>query len=78
MTKKILFFSALLYLPFMMFAQTVEVTPFGGYVFGGTLNGDYGEVHIDDNAQYGGMISIAVSRARPAPGPLAGTHGAQP
>jgi hypothetical protein len=62
MTKKILFFSALLYLPFMMFAQTVEVTPFGGYVFGGTLNGDYGEVHIDDNAQYGGMISIAVSR----------------
>jgi hypothetical protein len=62
MKKHILFFAAMICLPFLMMAQSVEVTPFGGYVFGGTLNGDYGEVHIDDNAQYGGMISFAVSR----------------
>ncbi len=62
MKKTIILLAVLIWLPFTFYAQSVEVTPFGGYVFGGTLNGDYGEVHIDDNAQYGGMISIAVSR----------------
>ena len=62
MKKIIIFLAVLICLPFMMYAQSVEITPFGGYVFGGTLHGDYGEVHIDDNAQYGGMISVAVSR----------------
>jgi len=62
MKKTIIILAILTGLPFIIFAQGVEVTPFGGYVFGGTLNGDYGEVHIDENAQYGGMISIAVSR----------------
>jgi hypothetical protein len=63
MKKTILFAAAMICLPFIMFAQSVEVTPFGGYVFGGNMQGDYGDVHINDAAQYGGMISIAVSRA---------------
>lgn len=62
MKKSIRLLAMFIWMPFIMYAQSVEVTPFGGYVFGGTLNGDYGEVQIDDNAQYGGMISIAVSR----------------
>ncbi|MCX6268304.1 MAG: DUF2715 domain-containing protein [Bacteroidetes bacterium] len=62
MKKLTLLLAVLICLPFIMNAQSVEVTPFGGYVFGGTMNGDYGDVHINDNAQYGGMISLAVSR----------------
>jgi hypothetical protein len=60
--RKIIFLLAVLVcLPFMMKAQGVEIAPFGGYVFGGTMQGDYADVHINDNAQYGGIISIAVS-----------------
>ena len=62
MKKSILLLAVMISLPFIMNSQTVEVTPFGGYVFGSTLNGDYGKVYVHDNAQYGGMISIAVSR----------------
>ena len=62
MKKIIIFLTVLFGIPLLMGAQTVEVTPFGGYVFGGTMHGDYGDVHINDNAQYGGMISFAVSR----------------
>ncbi len=62
MRKTLFFLSLLATLPFFVFAQTVEIAPFGGYVFGGTLHGDYGDVYINDNAQYGGMISIGVSR----------------
>ena len=62
MKKIILVLTVALFLPFVMKAQTVEVTPFGGYVFPGTMQGDYGDIRIRDNAQYGGMISIAVSR----------------
>jgi hypothetical protein len=60
--KIILFFIALV--PAGMLAQKVELTPFAGYVFGGNIdasNGGY--VHINDNAQYGGMLSIAVNPA---------------
>ena len=61
--RKIFFIIALtIVLPMMIQAQTVEITPFAGYVFGGTMHGDYGDVHINDNAQYGGMISVGVSR----------------
>jgi hypothetical protein len=61
--KKFIFMMAVAFcLPFISIAQKVEIAPFGGYVFGGTLNGDYGEVHINDNAQYGNMMSIDVSR----------------
>ena len=62
MNKSIIFLAVLICLPFLTMAQNVEVTPFGGYVFGGTMNGDYGDVYFNGNAQYGGMISFAVSR----------------
>jgi len=62
MNKSIVFLAVMICLPFLIIAQKVEVTPFGGYVFGGNMQGDYGDVHLDGNAQYGGMISIAVSR----------------
>ncbi len=62
MKKTILVLAVAICLPFIIMAQKVEVTPFGGYVFPGTMQGDYGDIRIKDNAQYGGMISIAVSR----------------
>lgn len=63
MRKIFLFLALAICLPALIQAQTVEIVPFGGYVFGGTMQGNYGDVHINDNAQYGGMISIGVSRA---------------
>jgi hypothetical protein len=62
MKKSIYLMAAMICLPFFIMSQTVEITPFGGYVFGGNMQGDYGDVHIDGNAQYGGMISVAISR----------------
>ncbi len=52
----------LLLVPLFIHAQRVEVTPFGGYLFPAKLNGSSGYVRFKGNAQYGGMISIAVSR----------------
>ncbi len=61
--KKTIFILALaICLPFLLKAQKVELTPFGGYVFPGTMQGDYADIRFKDNAQYGGMLSIAVSR----------------
>jgi hypothetical protein len=61
--KKILHFVAVFAcLPALLNAQTVEVTPFGGYVFGGSMSGTSANVHINGAAQYGGIISIGVSR----------------
>ena len=62
MKKLFLPLMALICLPFLMVAQTVEVTPFGGYVFSGTISGDYADVHLKGNAQYGGMLSFPISR----------------
>jgi hypothetical protein len=62
MRKYILLLAAMLCFPVIFQAQTVEITPFGGYVFPGTLNAEGGEVRFLGNAQYGGMISIGVSR----------------
>jgi len=62
MRKSVFLFAFIACLPFLLKAQKVELTPFGGYVFPGTLNGDYGDIRLKDNAQYGGMLSIAVSR----------------
>ena len=62
MKRTIFILIALICLPFLINAQKVEVTPFGGYVFGGTMQGNTAEAHIIGNAQYGGIISIAVSR----------------
>ena len=62
MRKFIFLLAAAICLPFILQAQAVEVTPFGGYVFPGTMNADGGNVYFRGNAQYGGMISIGVSR----------------
>jgi len=63
MKKYILFIAAVIFIPFILKAQTVEITPFGGYVFPGTLNADGGDVYFRGNGQYGGMVSIGVNRA---------------
>lgn len=60
MKKVVLAF--LLFLPLLITAQTVEITPFAGYVFGSRWTGYDGEIYINGNAQYGGQISIGVSR----------------
>ncbi|MEI7501006.1 MAG: DUF2715 domain-containing protein [Bacteroidota bacterium] len=62
MRKYIILILAVICLPLIMNAQSVEVTPFGGYVFPGTMNADGGNVRFLGNGQYGGMISIGVSR----------------
>ncbi len=46
----------------MVKAQTVEITPFGGYVFPARWSGTYGSLYFNGNAQYGGSISLGVSR----------------
>ncbi len=63
MKKLIIVMAVVLMLPFMAKTQTVEITPFGGYVFGSTWNGNGGSVYIAGNAQYGGQISVGISRA---------------
>lgn len=62
MRKYIILLAALVCIPFILKSQTVEVTPFGGYVFPGTMSADGGDVYFRGNGQYGGMISIGVSR----------------
>jgi hypothetical protein len=62
MNKLFTLFAIILFLPFFVNAQRVEITPFAGYVFGGNMYSDGGDVHFNGNAWYGGMISIAVSR----------------
>ena len=62
MKKYILLLAAIICLPFILKSQTVEITPFGGYVFPGTLNADGGSVYFRGNGQYGGMVSIGISR----------------
>jgi hypothetical protein len=63
MKKIFLLLAVLIGLPFFLKAQTVEITPFGGYVFAGTMYGDNADAWIKDNAQYGGMISFGISRS---------------
>ena len=61
--KKLFLLSILLFtVCFFASAQKVELTPFGGYVFPTHWNGSNGSVHFDGNAQYGGMLSLKVSR----------------
>ncbi|MFC2102215.1 hypothetical protein ACFLS7_04400 [Bacteroidota bacterium] len=62
MIKIKLLFLSILFLPLGLFAQTVEITPFAGYLFPAKMNGSGGYVRFQGNAQYGGMVSIAVSR----------------
>jgi len=60
--RRFLFFLFTLFTPVVLFAQTVEITPFGGYVFPGTWNASNGSVYFRGNGQYGGMVSIGFSR----------------
>jgi len=62
MKKYLILLAAIICVPFFVKAQTVEITPFGGYVFPATLQAEGGDVRFLGNAQYGGMISIGVSR----------------
>jgi hypothetical protein len=62
MKNRLILFAAFICISFFAKAQTVEITPFGGYVFPGTLQAEGGDVRFLGNAQYGGMISIGVSR----------------
>jgi hypothetical protein len=61
--KKIVFLFLMLVMgPLMLRAQNIEITPFGGYVFPARWNASNGSLYLDGNAQYGGMISIGMSR----------------
>ena len=44
-------------------AQSIEITPFGGYVFPVTWSGYDGSIYFNGNAQYGGIFTVATSRA---------------
>jgi hypothetical protein len=62
--KKFLFSLAiLLATPFISFSQTLEITPFGGYVFPVTWYASNGNLYFLGNGQYGGMLSFGVSNA---------------
>ena len=61
--KKLILIIAVCLVPMLMQAQrTVEIVPFGGYVFASRMSGSGGYVRFTDNAQYGGMISVGISR----------------
>jgi len=62
MKHLILLIIAALFVPIFLQAQTVEINPFGGYVFASRMSGSGGYVRFADNAQYGGIVSIGVSR----------------
>lgn len=62
MKRNFLLFTALFFIQMVLLAQTVEITPFGGYVFPATMNADGGDVRFNGNGQYGAMINIGVSR----------------
>ena len=42
-------------------AQIIEITPFVGYQLGGTVNGYYGEVKLNDAMSYGGRLAVGLS-----------------
>lgn len=62
MNRFSLFKMFLFLIPICTSAQKAEITPFGGYVFPGTMNANGGEVRFLGNAWYGGMVNIGVSR----------------
>jgi len=40
------------------FGQSIELTPYGGWMFGGKFRAYEGEVKIGDNPNYGGILGI--------------------
>jgi len=57
--KKILFL--FLFLPVVTFAQ-VEIVPFAGYMFGGSINYYQGKLKLDNGLDYGGSLIIPVKQ----------------
>ena len=41
------------------FGQTIEITPMVGYQFGGKVNFIQGDLKVQDNMNYGGIISYS-------------------
>lgn len=56
------FIAAALIAPLFLQSQTVEISPFGGFVFASRMTGSEGYAYFPGNAQYGGMVSVGVSR----------------
>lgn len=44
--------------------RKVELTPFGGYLLGGSINFYEGKIKIQDNASYGGMLAVEVAKGQ--------------
>jgi len=62
MKRLIILLITVLFFPLFMQAQTVEISPFGGYVFPARISVSGGYVRFNGNAQYGGMVSVGVNR----------------
>lgn len=63
MKQRLLLLVAAIFAAIFVQAQTFEITPMGGYVFASKMSGADGYVRFKDNAIYGGMFSIGVSRS---------------
>jgi len=61
MKKNLFIFILLVASQIVAYSQTVEITPFGGYVFPARWNTTNGSLRFNGNAQYGGMISVGIS-----------------
>jgi hypothetical protein len=49
--------------PSVIFAQAkIEITPFGGYMFGGKLRFYEGELKVENSGNYGILLDVAVAR----------------
>jgi hypothetical protein len=44
--------------------RKIELTPFGGYLLGGSLNFYEGKIKIEDAACYGGMLAVEVAKSQ--------------
>jgi hypothetical protein len=55
--KKLLF--TLFFLPIIVFSQ-VEIVPFAGYMFGGSIKYTQGKLKLEDGLDYGGSIIIPI------------------
>ena len=55
---KLLILTALL--PVLLFSQGVEIAPFVGYMFGGSIKYNEGEVKIENGTNYGASLIVPV------------------
>ena len=59
--KKLLFLASITLFSISTFAQGVEIVPFGGYQFGGSIKFAQGKMNIDNGANYGASIWVPVA-----------------